>query len=178
MNPTTEPFPDESPLRAARDFYRDPRLKSPIVATVLSLMPGLGQVYLGYTRLGFIHGFTLAALIALLSSNHLGGLEPLFGVSLAFFYLYNLVDAHRRAVLLNEAVLRLEVPELPDGFGAVSTGARILMGLALIVVGMGALLSLEFGISFAWLERWWPAGLVAAGLILVWQALRERVKAA
>lgn len=172
MNPEIDPKP--APQLPPRDYYRDPRLKSPVVATVLSLMPGLGQVYLGYTRLGFLHASAMAAFIALMSSNRLGGLEPFFGVSMAFVYLYNLVDAHRRALLYNEAVLRMEAPELPDGLGALSFRARVGLGVGLILFGLGSLLSFRFQISFAWLAEWWPLGLVALGLYLVLKAVKER----
>lgn len=162
------------PAGARPDYYRDPRSKSPVLATVLSLMPGLGQVYLGYTQLGFIHAAIWAAMIALMTSNQLAGLEPFVGVSMAFFYLYNLVDAHRRAMLLNERLAQLESPELPDGFGTVSMGGRLALGVGLILVGLLALLNLRFGFSLAWLERWWPAGLMALGIYLVARALKDR----
>lgn len=158
-------------------YYPDPRAKSPITATVLSLMPGLGQVYLGYTQLGFIHAATAAIFIALMSSNQLGRLEPFFGVSMTFFFLYNLVDAHRRALLLNERlaqVAQVESPLLPDGFGSVSFGGRLGAGVLLIVGGVLSLLHLRFGVSLAWLADWWPLGLVGFGVYLVVRTLQER----
>ncbi|MBI1751269.1 MAG: hypothetical protein HY014_08150 [Acidobacteria bacterium] len=175
-NPAQVPAPAPYPLPsgARSDYFRDPRYKSPMLAAVLSLMPGLGQVFLGYTRLGFIHAGVIAVFISLMSSNHLGLLEPAVGIFMAFFWLYNLVDAYRRALLLNEAISRMETPELPDGFGAVSFGGRLAVGLVLIFVGMLALLNLRFNISLAWLEHWWPAGLVLLGVYLVTRAIRDR----
>ncbi len=177
-DPSTGSAPKAAPYAmppAARpDFYRDPRYKSPVMATVLSLMPGLGQVFLGYTKLGFIHAGTIAVFIGLMSSGRLGMLEPVVGIFMAFFWLYNLVDAYRRALLLNEAISRLETPELPDGFGAVSFGSRLTIGIGLIFVGMLALLNLRFNISLVWLEQWWPAGLVLLGLYLVVRAVQDR----
>lgn len=166
--------PDAPAAVPARGFYRDPRLKSPVLAAVLSLMPGLGQVYLGFTRLGFVHGFSAAAMIALMASNRLGALEPLVGFSLAFFWLYNVVDAHRRALLVNEALLRLEPSELPDDLGALPVGVRLALGLGLIGVGILSFLSKFFGLSFAWLLDWWPLGFVALGLYLVVRAVKDR----
>jgi len=156
------------------DYYRDPRFKSPLLAGFLSLMPGVGQVYLGYTRLGFVHGVTAATLICLMSTNRLGPLEPLVGVFMVFFWLYNLVDAHRRAVLLNEAITNMETPQLPDGLQAVSFQGRVAAGGLLIVAGTLALLNLRFGISMDWLGRWWPAGLVLLGLYLVIRAIKDQ----
>ncbi|HXC15950.1 MAG TPA: hypothetical protein VNV60_00770 [Holophagaceae bacterium] len=169
-----KPAPYLLPPGARPDYYRDPRFKSPLFAAFLSLMPGVGQVFLGYTRLGFVHGVTAATLICLMSTNRLGPLEPLVGVFMVFFWLYNLVDAYRRATLLNEAITRLETPQLPDGFGSVSSGARIAAGGILIVAGTLALLNLRFGISMEWLDRWWPAGLVLMGLYLVIRAIKDR----
>lgn len=168
-----QPIPFAPPA-GRPDYYRDPRLKSPITATVLSLMPGLGHVYLGYTQVGFIHAAAMATFIALMSTNQLGRLEPFVGVSMSFFYLYNLVDAHRRAVLINESISRMEAAPLPDGFGAVSFGGRLALGVGLILVGILSLLNLRFGFSMAWLADWWPVGLVILGLYLVNRALKDR----
>lgn len=181
MTPLPDPDPQAAPQpipfvppTGRPEYYRDPRLKSPITATVLSLMPGLGQVYLGYTQLGFIHAASAAAFVALMSSNKLGPLEPFVGISMAFFFLYNLVDAHRRAVLVNEALTRVETAPLPDGFGAVSFGGRLALGVGLILAGTLSLLNLRFGFSLAWLADWWPVGLVLLGIYLVGRAVQDR----
>lgn len=171
---TPKAVPYLLPPGARPDYLRDPRYKSPFVAALLSGMPGLGQVFLGYTRLGFIHAGTVAVLICLMSSNRLGVLEPAVGIFMAFFWLYNMVDAYRRALLLNEAISRLETPELPDGFGAVSFGGRLAMGIGLIIVGLLTLLNLKFNISLVWLDQWWPAGLVLLGIYLVTRAIKDR----
>ena len=76
----------------------DPRLKSPLLAMLLSCMPGLGQVYIGYYQRGFIHILVAASLIAFLSaSGHMNPLIPMASFFLAFFWLYNIVDAGRRS---------------------------------------------------------------------------------
>jgi hypothetical protein len=180
--PNFEPTP-EQPLKASPyllppagrpEYLRDPRYKSPFMAALLSGMPGLGQVFLGYTRLGFIHAGTIAILVCLMSSGRLHLFEPAVGIFMAFFWMYNMVDAYRRALLLNEAISRLETPELPDGFGAVSIGGRLAVGIGLIVVGLLTLLNLKFNISLVWLEQWWPAGLVLLGIYLVTRAIKDR----
>ena len=59
--PYSAPRPTDSPwLKNIQDLGVDPRLagdqrrKSPTLAALLSLMPGLGQVYVGYYQQGFI----------------------------------------------------------------------------------------------------------------------------
>jgi hypothetical protein len=144
------------------------------VAAVLSLMPGLGQVYLGYTRLGFLHGLTAAALVGVMSTNSLGTMEPMVGIFMVFFWLYNLVDAHRRALLLNEAILRTEAANLPEDLKAMSFQGRITVGVGLTLGGLLGLLFLRYDIPMAWLEMWWPAGFVLLGLYLTLTAVRDR----
>ncbi len=173
-NPDLQPEPQTAPYLRPRDYYRDPRLKSPILAGLLSLMPGLGQAYLGFTRLAFIHGLAASTLVALMSTNRLGDLTPFVGFLMFFFWLYNLVDAHRRAILVNDLVLRAEQPELPDNLGNLGRGAKIGFGLAFLAFGSLSLLSTRFGVSFAWLERWWPAAFILLGLWLLVKAMKDR----
>jgi hypothetical protein len=173
LNPDPNPQSGAAPHLPPRDYYRDPRLKSPVVAGLLSLMPGIGQAYLGFNRLAFIHGLTAASCITLMSSNKLGELEPLVGVFMVFFWLYNMVDAHRRALLINEAVLRMEPSKLPDGLGRLSFGGRLGFGLALVAFGTMSLLYLRFGVSFAWFATWWPVAFVVLGIYLVMKAIKD-----
>jgi hypothetical protein len=67
----------------------DPRRRSPAVAAILSMMPGLGQVYLGYTRRGFIHIGVVGCIIALLASDPPEGFIGIAALVLPFFWLYN-----------------------------------------------------------------------------------------
>jgi len=158
--------------RRRRLLERQGRRKSVALAIVLSMMPGLGQVYVGYYQRGFLHIFAFAGLIMLVSSNHFQGLEPFFGVSLAFLVLYNFVDAGRRAVLYNLALDGVGPDRLPDeGEGARGSLAG---GTILIVIGVLLFLNLRFDVSLEWLEEWWPVGLIALGAYLVWQSRKER----
>src|SRR5512135_301327 len=63
----------------------DPRRKSPALAFILSGMPGLGQVYVGYYQQGFAHVLVVTTLILLLASRSIHALAPAFGFFLAFF---------------------------------------------------------------------------------------------
>ena len=60
------PRPPADPPAAPASQYLsilDSRRKSPGLACFLSLMPGLGQVYVGYYQRGFVHAAVVAALI-------------------------------------------------------------------------------------------------------------------
>lgn len=157
-----------------------PQRKSPAVAGLLSLMPGVGQIYVGYYKLGFVHNVVFGMIIAVLAANGgpLGSLMPTVALFLPFFVIYNIVDAVRRATLYNlalDGVDGIELPEmnvsLPKFAGSVRGGA------ALIAVGVVLLSNTLFGVSLDWLASWWPLGLVGLGVYLLVKANQERREA-
>jgi hypothetical protein len=154
----------------------DPRRKSPLLACILSVMPGLGQVYTGYYRLGFIHmavwGGALA--VAIWAGNDAVGLLPLAVVFLVFFYLYNVIDAGRRASFYNQALAGIEGVEMPTEMSLPSPGGSVAGGVVLIVVGIVLLSNTLLDFSLAWLKDWWPVVPVLVGAWLVVRGVQER----
>lgn len=156
----------------------DPRRKSPVLAAILSAMPGLGQVYVGYYQQGFINIMVVSLVIVMIANARYGSLVsnilPLLGLFLAFFWLYNIVDAARRAMFYNQSLAGLgavDIPEdmkLPKGQGSLAGGV-VLIGLGLLLFANTAL-----GMSLEWLERWWPMALVLAGGYLVYLNFQSR----
>jgi hypothetical protein len=137
-------------------------------------MPGLGQVYVGYYQQGFIHIAVVGTLISLLASNAVTGLVPLLGMFLVFFWLYNIVDAGRRAAYFNQALAGLEPGELPKSVGFPGAESSLVVGAILIIVGGIALSHTLLGYPLDWLEDWWPVALVLVGGYLIYKALTEK----
>ena len=165
-------LPDPTTAESAR--RPDARLCSPKVALALSLLPGLGQVYLGYPRRGLAQLVAVGTLMSILAANlHLSA-EPLLTLLLIFTYLHNLIDAYRRAILLNDAIDGLESVPPPTGWGTFPAAGRILASLVLMVGGTMALLHVRFGVSFAWVWDWWPVAFILLGALLLSQALKDR----
>ncbi len=178
-DPAAPPAPGPLPAAAQATpgqvaVRHDPRGKSVPLACVLSAMPGLGQVYVGYYQRGFVHSLIVASLITALASNRLDVLTPLFGLFLPFFWLYNVVDAGRRASLYNQALVGSESIELPQDFQAPGRGS-IWGGLVLIAVGSILLSNTRFGYSLEWVEEWWPAAPILFGLFLLGRAVQDRL---
>ena len=171
LPPSAPSEPGSFQARGATTLYQeDPRLRSVALATLLSLVPGLGQVYLGYIQQGFVNALVVASLIALLVADS-GTFTPLLALFMAFFWLYNIVDANRRAILLNQRVLGLAPGELPEDASPALQGS-VFGGLILIVGGVLALAHIRFGLSMAWVERWWPLAIVGLGIHLIWKAVK------
>lgn len=161
MQPATPPQPA---LRVPFAGASDPRRKSVVLATLLALMPGLGHIYLGYYQIGFIHALIPPTLITILASGA-GHLTPLLGLALAFFWLYNLVDAGRRASLYNQALDYAAAGTLPEVVVPSNKGSTV-GGIFLVVLGVLFLLYTRFDFDMRWLEEWWPTGIILVGLYL------------
>lgn len=149
------------------------RRKSPAMATWLSCMPGLGQIYVGYYQQGFINMFVVAGTIAILSSTFMRGAEPFFGVFLSFFWIFQMIDANRRAHHYNRVMEGLGGEDVPDGFSMPTTKGSMMGGSVLVVLGTLFILDLNFGISMEWIENWWPLILVLVGVNLIYKARKN-----
>ena len=169
-----EPTPRPPVATGRRDFYDDPRRKSPVLALVLSLMPGVGQIYVGYYQQGFTNAIVAASIITLLSTEMIPGAEPLFGIFLAFFWLYNVVDAWRRAVFYNNALAGIGPAVLPDDFAVTKGRGTLAGGIALLLVGAVALSHTLFGVPLEWLDKWWPLAVIGLGAWLAYPSIAKK----
>jgi hypothetical protein len=170
------PGPSDRPVtlgarRAEPAFFR---MKSPVLATVLSAMPGLGQAYLGYYRQGFINIVVVGALISALNRG-VGSAEPFCGLFLAFFWLFNLVDAARKATYFNQALAG--ATELPEELPASDRRDSLIAGVAMIGFGGLLLANSRWGVSLEWVLNWWPLILVLTGAYLVGSYMLDQKKA-
>jgi hypothetical protein len=163
------PPPGEQARTAAGPVDR----KSPLAAVVLSGLPGLGQVYVGYYQRGFINILVVVTTIFLLNQWELREFQPLLGPFLAFFWIYNMIDAARCANAVNrgaEAGIQPELPELPSGVG----GGSAFAGGLLVVIGVLILGRTVLGFSLSWLAEWWPLFLIIFGIRLMVTGRRKK----
>lgn len=140
--------------------------KSVALATALSMMPGLGQIYAGFYQRGFLNIAVVAATITLLNEWQLRPLHPLLGIFLSFFWIYNMIDAARCAQAVNRALRggrTIDLPELPMGL----MGSSRLSGMILVAAGVLLLGVTAFGLDLGWIRDWWPVVLIVLGVRLV-----------
>lgn len=177
----TETAPNPQPAPTAPAVGPDPRRRSPFLAGVLSVLPGLGQVYLGYYRRGLVQ-FVIAVSILTLAVNEVGGdrILPLFALGMMFAWTFCVVDAVRRASLYNLALAGIEPMALPQDFewpDMPGSAGSFLWGAILVVGGILLLLHTRFGVPLDWVAEWWPAALVLVGAYLFARAWTDRPKA-
>jgi hypothetical protein len=161
------PIQDANPLL-------ERRRKTPFLAGLLSLMPGLGQIYVGYYRRGFTHALVIASVITCLASDSMDVLEPFLGFFVAFFWLYNIIDAMRLANLYNDAIAGLGPEDLRRELVLVGRRGSLLGGTLIVLVSFMILLHTQFGMPLDWIEQWWPIFPLAFGGYLLAQGLRDR----
>ena len=174
--PAAPPVAQQQPAMVPeRRQLFDPRRKSPFLAALLSLVPGLGNVYIGH----YMRGFTIAgtiAVIILFAAETREPVAPIFGMAAFFVWLFNIIDAGRMAALYNHAMAGREVMELPEDFKFPKMGGSIVGGALLLVVGVVAISNTMFAISLDWIETWWPALPIALGGYLFYRGIQDYQK--
>jgi Domain of unknown function (DUF5668) len=146
---------------ARRESMSEMRVsKSPALAGILSALPGLGQAYVGYYLAGFTNIMVVGALIAMMNSRMVRGLEPFFGLFLAFFWIFNILDAARRARLYNLHQLGEQSQSMP-------TDSPLIGGIILSVLGLFLTLEITFDMDLDFLEDYWPLFLLGLGVYMI-----------
>lgn len=124
---------------------------------------GVGAVYCSQYAKGLAHLLIFGLLV--FGASHGGSLEPLFGVSIAFFYIYQIVDAIRSAKALQAG------QPAPDPFGlgqTFGTGERVDMSRvpvgAYVLIGLGVLFLIHsLGFAEFDMDHIWPFFLIGIG---------------
>ena len=138
---------------------------NPTVAGILAgFFPfGVGAVYCSQYAKGLAHLLVFALLI--FGADHAGNYDWVFGIGIAFFYVYQIIDAVRTARALQEG------QPAPDPLGLGQTfsmgekfdSGRVPVG-AVVLIGLGVLFLLHtMGIMEYGFDRFWPLLLVFFG---------------
>jgi hypothetical protein len=157
--PAPPPLPPPMP---PPPFYVKPA-KNAAAATLLSLFPGLGQIYNGQPAKALV--FFLAWVGAIAGAHD----QPMpFALMIPFIYLYNMIDAWRSATAINQRAAG--GAPLPEDTGIESPawgGTLVGLGLLLLARNLGWL-------DFSALGRFWPVLLIVVGAVLLRGSLQRR----
>lgn len=161
----------------------------PAVAGILAaFFPfGVGAVYTGQYAKGLAHLLIFVGLVWGLSSGHMGGFEPVLGIAMGFFVVYQIIDAVRSA----NAVRLGQPPPDPFGFSrtfgisdpipatassagtsdplppVAGTRSGKVPTAAVVLIGLGVLFLLQTAGVFEFnVERIWPLFLIGLGIWL------------
>jgi hypothetical protein len=145
---------------------------SPGLAGVLAgFFPfGIGPLYNRQYVKALVFMLTFAFLVWAASNGN--GLEPLFGIAIAFFYFYQIVDSVRSAKAIQMGQPAPDPLGVQKFFGMdeerVNWSAAGLPIGAIVLIGLGVvfLLNNMGWVHFHGLGEWWPVVLIAAGVLL------------
>ena len=156
---------------------------NPGLAGILGAIPfGVGAIYNNQYTKGLVHLAIFVFLVVALSSGDLPGyLYPVLGIGMAFFILYQIIDAVRTA----KAIQAHQPP--PDPFGLATmfspggkpetvpanvTSSHTVPFGAVVLIGLGILFLLHnLNIWFLRADILWPFILIALG---VWLLIRRQ----
>src|SRR5258708_21654047 len=130
---------------------------------------GVGAVYCGQYAKGLAHLIIFVLLIVGVSNAHSDAMGTAFGIGIAAFVLYQLIDAIKSAKAIQAGQpapdpfglgTMFSVGDRPDFTGGVPTGA-------LVLIGLGVLFLLHnLNIWFLEVDTLWPVLLIGLGLWL------------
>jgi Domain of unknown function (DUF5668)/B-box zinc finger len=178
--PATNPYPATGSYQASFVSPPPPAGPNPGLAGFLGAIPfGVGAIYNGQYTKGLVHlGIFVFLVVALSSGNLPGYLYPVLGIAMAFFIVYQIIDAVRTA----KAIQEKQPP--PDPFGLATmfspggttehrnfSSAAVPSG-AIVLIGLGILFLLHnLGFWFLNVGVLWPVILIALG---VWLFVRRQ----
>jgi hypothetical protein len=170
FTPSDEPAPPPAPAPA---LPAPLTTKVPLLAGFLSFFPGLGNIYNGLYLRGLIFFLIFITMVGIVVRD--GSNAPFFGPAIAFFLLFNVIDAYRQAVLINYGYQQdlgvLDLPKRPrPGQGG------MVAGIILVLVGTYALLEQYVDIDLDWVFNLWPLFAIGLGAWLIWGTVRDRNK--
>ncbi len=154
--------PMAAPAVAPRSGSSGP---NPAVAGILAgFFPfGVGAVYCSQYAKGLSHLLIFALLV--FGADHAGNYDWVFGIGIAFFYVYQIIDSVRTARALQEG------QPAPDPMGLGQTfsmgdkfdSGKVPVG-AVVLIGLGVLFLLHtMGIMEYGFERYWPLIIIFLG---------------
>ena len=165
--PMPAPAPALPAAAATPPFLR----KNPALAALLSAVPGMGNIYNGLYLRGITFFLVVATLIVIVTRGH-----DLFGMAIAFFWIFNVLDAYRQATLINYGYAQdlglLDLPRHPR-----ASQGGLVAGVLLTLIGLFAVCDRYFDVRLDWVFDLWPFALVVAGLWLIWGTIRDRRRA-
>jgi hypothetical protein len=139
---------------------------SPGLALGLGFIPGVGAIYNGQYAKGLVHAIIFGIIISILDANPGEGAEVIFSFTLVAWIFYMAFEAYHTARKRRAGLPVDEYSGLVNLQGAHS-GAPV-AGVVLVVLGVILLLHTLHLFDFAYLTRYWPVLLIAAGAYLLY----------
>jgi TM2 domain-containing membrane protein YozV len=132
--------------------------KNPALAAFLSIFPGAGAFYNGnlFKGIAFVLVFTI---LIILTDNANSADEVVFGLMIAGFYIFQIVDSYNEAVRINKAWL-----SHGERSGAPREDVSLFSAVLVLAIGIIFQLANLDIISYREITRFWPLILIVFGI--------------
>ncbi len=152
----------------------NPYEKTPLLAGLLSVVPGLGNIYNGLYARGIAFFVSFVGVFFLAVSSGQGNNEEELALlipSLGFVWLFNIFDAYRQATLINYGY-----PEMPEKPRRHAPGGLV-AGVFVFLVGAYGWARENDYINVGWLvDNWYLIAMLFGAWLIghtVWRNLRQ-----
>lgn len=160
--PPPDPYP--SPYAIPPNAHIPPEQDvNPGLAFILGIIPGVGAIYNGQYGKGLIHVVIFGLLVSLANSGD--QFEFMFGWLAAAFGFYMAFEAYHTA---KKRRAGMKVDEFSSLVGVQGSHGFPAGPVLLIAIGVLFLLNNLELVSIRQLVRWWPLGLIALGVYLLY----------
>ena len=160
--PAGDPFPSPYAIPPQANVPPEQDV-NPGLGFILGLIPGVGAIYNGQYGKGLIHVVIFGLLVTLANSDD--PFWPMFGWLAAAFVAYMAFEAYHTSKKRRAGIAVDEFSSLVGMKGAPGFPAGPVL---LIAIGVLFLLSNLGVFHFSQLLRWWPIGLIALGVYLLY----------
>lgn len=145
---------------------KDNKDKNPSLAAFLSIFPGVGAIYNGNFLKGITYMLLFAVLIVLTSNAQ----EPdavVFGLLIAGFYIFQIIDSYNEAGKINQNILNEENPS------GNKQDISLFSALVVLVIGIVFQMANFDLLTYRQVTRLWPLVLVAFGIKIVFNYFKR-----
>ena len=140
--------------------------KSPSLAAFLSIFPGMGAVYNGNFLKAITHILVFAVLIVLTNNAN----EPdnvVFGLMIAGFYIFQIIDSYNEAGRINRNILSEENP------AGSKEDLPLFSAIVVLLIGIVFQMANFELLTYRQVTRLWPLVLVAFGIKIVFNYFKR-----
>ncbi|MCG2812188.1 MAG: DUF5668 domain-containing protein [Candidatus Aminicenantes bacterium] len=143
--------------------------KSPSLAAFLSIFPGVGAIYNGNFLKGITYMLLFAGLIVLTGNAH----EPdsvVFGLMIAGFYIFQIIDSYNEAGRINQNILSEENP------AGSKEDLSLFAAIVVLLIGIVFQMANFDLLTYRQVTRLWPLALIAFGIKIVFNYFKREEK--
>jgi TM2 domain-containing membrane protein YozV len=144
----------------------------PVLALLLGFIPGVGAIYNGQYAKGLVHAVVFALLVSAVANSHSDSMGAFIGIMIAAWVFYMVFEAYHTA---RKRRYGMAVEEFSGQFDLHMSGGKVPTG-AILLIGLGFILLLDTTdiISIDQFEKYWPVGLIAFGVYLLYSRLHHQ----